>query len=374
MNIWVLTNEYEGNIIGGLGIAATQIARSISPLGNQVTVICHKKSSGVTVEYENQVRVIRFPFSSAYFTKKQLFRAGPIARWLQNNKIGTPDLIHVHSLQCVQLAKHLKRKFQVPVVYTCHSLISRKSLRLKSRISRIRQRKLIRLSDGITVPSAWQKMQLQRFYPDLKKPVQVIHHGTILPKDPGTRKYNRRLLFVGRLHPVKGLKELLGAIALLKNKYKVVKLDIVGNGSKKYKSKLAAYVNRLGIHRNVNWLGKLKPEEVRKLYPSYSAVVVPSKSESFGLVALEVMASGTPLVATRRGGLASFVNPNNAEIIRRVEPAGIARSIGKVWNNPGAAAEKVNRAKHTASRFDWQSSAEKYVKFFEKIRSAPRSK
>src|SRR6185312_2056230 len=122
----------------------------------------------------------------------------------------------------------------------------------------------------------------------------------------------------GRVVPSKGIEELLQAVARLSNYYPTISLDVIGTGSANYMSKLQALTQ---------WLGYKGHSSLLRMYSQYGAVVMPSKQESFGLVALEALANGIPLVSSRSGGLAEFVDSNVAEVIPHIAASDIAHAI-----------------------------------------------
>jgi glycogen synthase len=183
-----------------------------------------------------------------------------------------------------------------------------------------------------------------------------------------SRRPPHHLLFVGRLVPLKGIEQLLKAVAILKRKNKKVNLTIIGKGGQAYVKRLKTLCKEWGIHANVNFLGFRKPGQVQKMYASYGAVIMPSTMESFGLVALEAMASGVPLVATRSGGLAEIVNSKVAQVIPRVEGKAIAAAIEQMWNNAPLTNRRVKAGRILASRYKWPRVANQYIKLFQIIR------
>ncbi|MBU5442345.1 glycosyltransferase family 4 protein [Paenibacillus sp. MSJ-34] len=367
MNIWVLTNEYENKTIGGLGTVATHLSKALAQKeGIHVTVLASKTKKKV-VARKGAPRVVRFPLTLQYFDAAGNFKPAPIAKWLRTNGYNLPDLIHTHSLQCVDMALYFKRKYGIPFVYTCHSLALRRNIFGKNRVSP-RQVDLFRFADVVTVPSAWQKRQIHAHCPYVKH-IQVIRNGVPFRESTtgsGSKKKGR-LLFVGRLTATKGINELLQAVGLLKKSKPKVKLDIVGRGSATFTKKLKQTALRSKINQNVRWIGKLKHEKVQRLYSSYQAVIVPSRKESFGLVALEAMASGVPLVATRNGGLSSFVNRGNATIIASATPRSIAAGIRKMWKYPDETAVKAENAKKTAKQYSWTNISDRYAELFYRV-------
>lgn len=363
MRIWVLTNEYKDNIIGGLGTVATHLSEALAQIkGTHVTVLCAgtEQSVSITRNQTNNLQVIHFPRKSKYIlpaTKN--FNYLSIAKWIHAKRLSKPDLIHVHSLQCEKLALFYKRRYQIPFIYTCHSMA------IRSGKIDLRQLQLLRHSAYITTPSQWQKAEIIRYCPWARNKIFVIHNGVHMPTThPDYSNNAHRLLFVGRVIPSKGVTDLINAIALLKLNEPNVQLDIVGTGSEKYIQLLTNRASSLLISSNVTWLGKQNPSAVQQLYASYGCVIVPSYVESFGLVALEAMAAGIPLVSSRKGGLSSFVTDRNATIISQIKPSIIAQSVQTMWSNPSRTNAKVNQARQTASKYHWKSIAKTYNRLF----------
>lgn len=379
MRIWVFTNEYANDFIGGLGIVATRVAKDLKELGNDVAVICKHNKRRVAIEKYNNILIFRFPVNSDYIVlPKIIFNPVQISNYFKKHGIKLPDLIHVHSLECYQLAAYYKRHYRIPVVYTCHSLVSPGGKSKIGSVSALHQRSLFATADVVTVPSPWLKNMIRKHYPRMNKKIVVIPNAVNAPTDGLADKievYNQKkqfihadqLLFVGRLNPVKGIEELIRAISILKKRRPWIRLYVIGGGSKKYTQKLNAIVRKLGLKSNIRWLGKMQPERVQKMYSSFGAVVVPSRSESFGLVALEVMANGVPLIATRKGGLASFVNSRNATVIESVTPQSIANGIRKALHDSNIYS-KLQNGILTAKKYDWKTTSEQYNKLFSSLK------
>lgn len=123
--IWVLTYEYEPNIIGGLGIAATNLSRSLSNYNVKVTVISRNVDSRrPNISRKRNLSVIRFPLNRTFYGKKtRQFKPRAISRWLGKRGFALPKGIHIHSISFERMARYLQSNHRIPVVYTCHSLI-----------------------------------------------------------------------------------------------------------------------------------------------------------------------------------------------------------------------------------------------------------
>ncbi|MGB8956803.1 MAG: glycosyltransferase family 4 protein [Tumebacillaceae bacterium] len=369
MNVWVLTNEFEPNIIGGLGIVATRLSRTLAEDGVDVTVLCKHFGATVHDEREQDVRVIRFPRKSRFHSvERQEFDAERVLSWLEQTGVAKPDVLQIHSLQFTEFAIFLQNKWRVPVVYTCHSLVAlEKKSKYRAQMAN-RQERLLRQANHIVVPSAWQNRQLVEIYPSCSGRVRTIENGVDV-KQAGSDVSPKRLLYVGRLTALKGIEELLHAVAYLQRFEPDVTLDIVGTGPAAYTARLRSLQNRRQISDRVRWLGFQSWESVQSLYGKYGAVIVPSRQESFGLVALEALAHGVPLVATQSGGLAEFVSPDVAFVIPKVTGKAIARTVYKMWRREARREQHVYKGLRLAKRFAWTEMSARYRELFASISS-----
>lgn len=355
LRLWILTTEYEPDIIGGLGTVATNLTKAYVNAGIHVTVLKAHRSNRFQISGKPGLRMIRLPINSSI---------PAINRFINKNGYRKPDGIHIHSIDFAGLAEYYRKTHRTPVIYTCHSLVAMEPRSKKSRKRSSRQELLLRISNRIVVPSRWEAGKLKAMYPFCAKKITVIRHGVNVR--PMKRRIARnRLLFVGRLIRIKGLEPLLEAIASLKRKDKNVSLHIVGKGSKNYVKRLKSLSEKLDIRSNVRMLGYRSQKKMQTIYGSYGAVVMPSKTESFGLVALEALAGGVPLVATRSGGLSEFVNGTVAQTIPKVERKAIAEAIEKMWRNPSITDKRVSAGLKLASRFKWPQVARQYKKLFQ---------
>ncbi|MGG4036504.1 glycosyltransferase family 4 protein [Paenibacillus cisolokensis] len=367
--LWILTGEYEPHIIGGLGTVATNLTKAYARNGMHTTVLSQNKHSRITITKTKRVQIIRFPTRAAYYSSKsKQYSPAAIERWLTKRGYHKPDGIHIHSLQFMKLAQHYQAKYRIPVIYTCHSLVAMETgPKTASKKRALNDQKLLlKMANRIVVPSHPELTKLRKLYPFYGNKTVVINHGIVLRKS-GARAPRHHLLFVGRIVPLKGIKQLLQAIALLKREGKKVKLDIVGTGPKGYTRHLKSLVKKLGISSEVRWIGHCNQKQLQKRYASRGAVVMPSLQESFGLVALEALASGIPLVSTQAGGLAEFVNSQVAQTIPKVEGPAIAKAIRKMWNYKHTTDQRVAAGRKLASRFQWPHAAEQYQKLFQQF-------
>ncbi|MCL6548043.1 MAG: glycosyltransferase family 4 protein [Alicyclobacillus sp.] len=385
MHVWVLTNEYEPRIIGGLGVVATRLSRALADLGAGVSVIApgsrpaqpDTRTRTVMVRpqmvQEGTVRVLRIPKGPPWYNPERRRYNQEAVLAAAARHLAPPDLVHVHSVEFAYVALYLRRHLRVPGVYTCHSLVrDEPASSLRQAVLR-RQERLLGGMDRVVVPSEWQRNGLLSAYPACGNRVRVISNGVDLPENGGSDLMPAswpsavpRILFAGRLVPLKGMEELLSGVAVLQQRGVRVVLDVVGRGGS-YQARLAQRARDLGIENCVRWLGFRPPDEMPEEYARHDIVVVPSKRESFGLVALEALAHGVPLVSTRSGGLADFVDDQVAEIIPRVGRRWIAQAVEQVLQNPDRARERVREGRHRAEHFRWSRVAERYAELFREL-------
>ncbi|MFD0713222.1 glycosyltransferase family 4 protein [Paenibacillus sp. GCM10027626] len=366
LKIWVMTNEFQPAIIGGLGTVATQLTKMLSKIGANVTVLCPGNSNRLTISNPNgNLRILRFPKSPRYFNRaKKSFKAEAIMRIASAEKLVKPDIIHVHSIEFADTAKMAGDRFGLPIVYTCHSLASRGNASPHGK----NQAKLIRTARRIVVPSRWQADVTKRLYSGLKgSKMAVIPHG-VTPVSNHSTGAPHKLLYVGRLIPSKGIEPLIKAVPLLSREKRQVHLTIIGSGKASYRSKLRTLARQSGALKRIRWVEKKPHETVQRMYGSYGAVIIPSKEESFCMVALEAMANGVPLISTLSGGLKEFVNTRNAQVIHSIDSVHIARAIKSFWNNPSQSRKRAVNARATAALYRWPVIAHKYLSLFSNLK------
>lgn len=362
-NVWVMTAEYAPHIIGGLGTVATQLTRALAMA--QVNAVVITQSTGRMIQFKksNQTTILRIPKTPRYISNK-VYKPANIQALIEQRIHHKPNLIHVHSLEFAEAALFFKRKYGIPIIYTCHSLVS---IENKKRLNRSkRQTQLMRQANRIVVPSQWLKKEISKRHPSFNAKIKVIPNGVMSFASMSTTP-RHKLLFVGRLVRSKGIEALIKAMPLLKSHNKNVHLTVVGKGATAYRSYLQQLSKQHRVQAHIRFVGGLSHGQVQRMYPSYGAVIVPSKQESFCLVALEALAHGIPLVASRAGGLKEFVNGTNAQIIPTISSRDIGRVIVAMWNNPAITKKRVHAGKAVAKHYNWGKIARRYKSIYTSV-------
>jgi D-inositol-3-phosphate glycosyltransferase len=181
------------------------------------------------------------------------------------------------------------------------------------------------------------------------------------------------LLFVGRLERLKGVDIAIKALALLRDRaHEDLRLIVLGedvrDGEESEKERLKAVASSLGVRDRVDFLGSVAHHELPYFYAAADALVMPSYSESFGLVALEAQACGRPVVASGVSGLRSVVRDEvSGYLIDDHDPAIYADRIGRLLADPELAQQMGRRGRLLAQRFSWTRTADRLEELFENV-------
>ena len=183
----------------------------------------------------------------------------------------------------------------------------------------------------------------------------------------------RLLLFVGRLERLKGVEIAIRALALLRGRdHEDLRLIVLGEDSRdadeSEKERLKAVADSLGVRDRIDFLGSVAHHELPYFYAAADACVMPSYSESFGLVALEAQACGRPVVASGASGLRSVVRDEvSGYLVDGDDPTIYAERIGRLLANPEQAQQMGRRGRLLAQRFSWTRTADRLEGLFEDV-------
>ncbi len=189
-----------------------------------------------------------------------------------------------------------------------------------------------------------------------------------------SRTGGRMLLFVGRIQPLKGLDVAVGALAELADRCPDAFLVVVGGPSgpagQIEVDRMHLLVRDLGLQDRVRFVPPQPHELLSTFYRAADVCVVPSRSESFGLVALEAAACGTPVVAAAVGGLTSLVDHGRTGfLVEGRDPASFADAVAEVLCDPVVAAEVSRQAAIRAQGYTWSIAAARLRRLYADLTS-----
>ena len=314
---------------GGMNVYVLQLAREFAKQGNFVDVYTrfHDPEDPQVVDLSDGARVIHLKAGPYDTTKQDLYQYIPeflsALYSFQRSEGLEYDIIHSHYWLSGRIGLALREKWNVPHVATFHTLAKTKlRARAGERESDLRsaiEKMVIDNADAVVVSTEQEKEDIVRLYDGRRRTIEVIPAGVDLELfQPMDRIDSKRelglseehvVLYVGRIEPLKGIDILLQSIALLEGGSNT-RLMIVGgslDGDEELE-RMREMAEELGLRDRVTFTGSVSQAELPIYYGAADVFVLPSHYESFGLVALEAMACGTPVVASRVGGLKTFIN------------------------------------------------------------------
>jgi D-inositol-3-phosphate glycosyltransferase len=300
------------------------------------------------------------------------------------------DLIHSHYWLSGVAARSLRAAWGVPFVQMFHTLGHMKN-RVATRPSdregdlRIREETaLLREADRIIAATPAEFAQLQWLYRADTSRVTVVPPGVDVelfhpqPAAQAKRKLGldpsvQMLLFVGRIEPLKGIETLFQAVARLRDlgvcECSQMCVAIIGGDAESDRASQNAEMERLkrlradlGLNELVTFLGAQDQDSLPDYYAAAAAVIMPSHYESFGMVALEAMACGTPVIASEVGGLAYLVRDGETGFhVPDRDPQVLAERICEILTDPLLRRELGEQAARHAQAYSWPIIADKIL-------------
>lgn len=302
------------------------------------------------------------------------------------------DLVHSHYWMSGIVARDLKQAWNTPVVHMFHTLGLMKqrvarSIEEADGSYRIQgEQEVLRIADKIVAATQAEKAQLQWLYQADPGKIVIIPPGVDtsrfypIPEDEakefiGAPPCAKVLLFVGRIEPLKGIDTLIQAIAIMRQRGVYVCLSVIGgDGDLSQESantelrRLKAMREQAGVADLVTFLGKRSQDTLPYYYSAAEAVVVPSHYESFGMVALEAMACGRPVVASQVGGLAFLVQDGRTGFTVPVEePQALADRLTQLVQDEELQHKLGKQAAAFAQGYTWDKIAHQIETLYKKM-------
>jgi D-inositol-3-phosphate glycosyltransferase len=323
-----------GKETGGMNVYVREVSRELGRMGVSVDVFTRSQDPSIprVVRLGERARVIHLAAGvEAPMARERVYGhldefVEGIEAWRIAEAIDY-DLIHAHYWLSGVAALTLKARWSVPVLQMFHTLgrlknrVARSAAELEPAVRLEEETRIVSAADRIVAANVVERAELLRDYAAHASRIATIPCGVDTDLfTPADRAEARRrlgldgrpvLLWVGRIAPIKGLDTLLDAVARLAEGGQDMRLLVVGGDADEptsgHEASLRQRLARLGLEGSVRFVGP-QPQSVLPLYYAASDVtVLPSYYESFGMVALEAMACGSPVIASRVGGLVTTV-------------------------------------------------------------------
>lgn len=229
-----------------------------------------------------------------------------------------------------------------------------------------RLRAILREADGVTACSGWLLGKAIELEPSVAAKGQVIHNGVDLARFQESATYSHPrpyILAYGRLTYDKGYDLLLDAFAQVVVNNPSIDLIVTGNGEEE--AHLRQQAASLGIGERVSFWGRATPDEIAQLLNGCLFAVVPSRRETFGIVALEALAAGKPVLATRVGGLPEVLGEGDGVRLVDATPEALAEGLGDWLARQDELPLYSAANRQRAARFTWERTVEDYLAVYD---------
>ena len=393
-----------GKDTGGMNVYVRELTRQLGRMGVHVDVFTRSQDEHVPhvlhdLGYGNRVVHVRagpeVPLPKLELESYLPEFVGGIMEFAQHKGVRY-DLIHSHYWMSGLAARDLKAAWNTPVVHMFHTLgvmkqrVARQPGEAEGDYRLRGEREVLRLADRIIAATPAELAQLQWLYQADTQKITVIPPGVdtshFYPIDQDEAKEfigvgpgNRILLFVGRIEPLKGIDVLIEAILLMRQRgvfeENPLCLSVIGGDPDLSPQAVNAEMARLQKMREqyslgdlVAFLGRRSQDTLPYYYSAADAVVVPSQYESFGMVALEAMACGTPVVASQVGGLAFLVKDGETGFTVPVdEPEALADRLTTLIKNRALRRQMGKQAADFAAGYAWDKIANRILGVYEEL-------
>ncbi|WP_068279371.1 glycosyltransferase family 4 protein [Aldersonia kunmingensis] len=379
MKILIVSWEYPPVVVGGLGRHVHHLATELASAGHEIVVLSRRPTGTDALTHPTYTHVTDGVLVVAVAEDPHEFRFGEdMLSWtlamghtmtragiaLGKPGVGPawePDVVHAHDWLVAHPAIALAEHFDVPLVSTLHATeAGRHSGWVSGRVNRqvhSLEWWLANESDSLITCSGSMRDEVTRLYGPKLPHIEVIRNGI----DVTTWRFRERqprsgppqLLYVGRLEYEKGIQDAIAALPRIRRTHPGTTLTIAGEGTQIEWLRELARQHR--VARSVTFVGNLGHDDLLGWLHGADAIVLPSRYEPFGIIALEAAAAGAPLIASTAGGLGEAVVDGETGLsFLPGDVAGLTSAVREVLDDPAAAQERARAARERLTEdFDW---------------------
>jgi glycogen(starch) synthase len=354
--------------IGGLEVFSTRLLTALRECGHQILVVTARADRDLPDVDEYQgIPIHRFDFLD-FLSTRDLARIFEIRRQVAALKRSfPPDIVHAKMPSMAPTTLFHLETADAPAAPMLVTLQG--ALNAAAACPETLHGALVRRANWVTAVSAATLAGARALVPEIADRSSVIYNSLDAPPlfpSPPSREAPR-VLCVGRLTREKGFDLALAAFAALSPRFPEACLIMAGDGAER--RALEATAAQLGLADRVRFVGWVEPERVPDLMNTASVVVVPSREEAFGIVALEAAAMARPVVATRVGGLPEVVVHGQTGLLVEPEnPDVLGGALAWLLEHPAVAVSMGNAARRRAIRdFRLESAVDAYVALYRRL-------
>lgn len=349
-----LSSEYPPHTYGGLGTVVEELSKSLAGEGIEVVFLVPDATD--YADPPPGVALCPVPVEGAVSDESYWLTYCESAVATARRKGLRVDIVHCHDWMTALGGIATGQALRVPVLMSVHLPQAHAYNLGLENIG-------IAGCDGVIVNS-------QAVFAELSRRrlgdagISIIPNGVDLARFPANHApaNPQQILFVGRLVPQKGVDVLLRAFGALLHRFPDTTLLIAGDGQQRlYLERLARF---LGLRQQVRFLGWQSRDELPGLYRAAAVTAVPSLYEPFGLVALEAMASGSPVVVSRIGGLTEIVDDASGFTVEPGDHLDLATRLAALLSDPELARAAGAAGRRRAEQFGWSDIACQTVKLY----------
>ena len=383
-----------GKDTGGMHLYIRELSQELGRMGVEVDLFTrwHSSMDSEVMEIGDRVRLIHIAAGEQEdILKTDIYQCLPqftsnLRRFIESESV-TYNLVHSHYWLSALVGKQIQGGLGIPHITTFHTLGEVKNRVRPAEMEpdlRIEAEKMaIASADCVIAVSAEEKHDLVNIYEAWPDKVEVIPCGVDLGlfqsmdkakvrRELGLPEHSKILLFVGRIEPFKGIDIILRSLACIGEK-KDLQLLIVGGDadSDGELSRLRSLASELGIEEMVTFWGAVEHEKIPLLYNAADICVVASYHESFSLVAVEALASGTPVVAPRVGGLSTVITDGETGYLidnRSIE--GFTRHLERLLGDDDLRQRMGHAARPSVMKYAWPIVARQVLSIYEELTTA----
>ena len=383
-----------GRETGGMNVYIKQVAEELGRRGIWVDIFTryHDREDPEIVQISDRARVIHITAGPYSDDKNNLLAHLPafirgILEYTRRERISY-DIVHSHYWLSGRIGLILGRHWHIPHVASFHTLAE---VKMRARVGENEtehrasgERKIIAMADHVLAFSEHEKEAMVRLYGARPDKVGVIPGGVdtelFSPMDRDLARqtlglqHSQIVLYVGRIEPLKGVDILLRAVSQL-DRSQLIRTIIIGGDLEGDQEimRLKALSVDLGISQFVSFMGSLEQQALPSYYNAADICVVPSYYESFGLVALEAMACGTPVIASRVGGLPTFVKDSlTGYLISWHCPESFADGLEVLLYSHGMRKFMGEAARETALGMGWPNVVDQLISLYKELLDSQR--